>query len=337
METSTLVILLVILVILQFGIIGIYLLRRRGILQKKEYVPNYEIVRKALVKQIHALGVRKPTFLIFSARFALEGIREGNARKIQASGLRELQYFIIETIRDRGAQLKIRTAAYLFISYIDNVLDALQKEQTQLEKGTTTLEELRQSWNDRQRDINEVVNTCQNRIKNFFTDRIPNAETFAERETLTTAPGIKISREFATVVVKQTEIHNLARQLSEQIDEALASLSEWFDKKTGSVLIVPILRIKFEERAIERLRALAAERGMSDDDGVPAVVSGLLEVQKLMSDAFVQSVSGNIQMVYDNAQKYFERKSSAVNSRMQRINAALDKFQSLRNDFNAHQ
>ncbi len=335
METSTLIILLAILVVLQSGIIGIYLLRRRGIRHKKEEIPNYEIVRKALVGQLHVLGVRKPTLLLFSARFALEGFREGNARKIQKSGLRELQYFILETIRDRGAQLKIRTAAYLFISYIDRLLGALNEEKARLNKEAAALVELQQWWQESRHDIDTIVNACNNRIKNFFSDRIPNAESFAEREAVTATPEIKISREFATVVVKQSEIRILARQLSEQIDEVLLSLAKGFHEKTGTPLIAPVLRPKLEEGAIARLRALAAERGMPDDDGVPAVVSGLLEVQQLMRDAFVHSASENIQKVSEDVQKYCDVQSKAIDSRIHRIDMALDNFQSLRNNFDA--
>jgi uncharacterized protein YneF (UPF0154 family) len=337
METSTLIIVLVILILLQSAIIGIYLFRRRALRQKKENIPNYEIVRRTLVKQLHALGIRKPALLLFSARFALEGFREGNPRKIQTSGLRELQYFILETIRARGAQMKIRTAAYLYISYIDRVLTALHDEQIRLEKETGTLGELRESWHEQRSQIDRLVGACRNRIDNFFTDRLPNAESFAEREAVTATPDEKISRAFGSVVVKQSEIRNLSRQVTEQIDEALAILAEWFNNKTGAELVVPGLRSRFEKKAIERLRSLSGARGTSDEDGVPAVVSGLIEVRQLMNEALIQMTGENLTMIDDAVQKYLDKGSSMVEARTNRISTALDAFQKLRNDFNAHQ
>ena len=336
MDTSTLLIILVILVLLQSGIIAVFLLRRRARLQKKESVPNYEIVRKALVKQLMTLGSRKPALQLFSARFALEGFREGNARKIQTSGLRELQYFILETIRRRGAQMKIRTAAFLYISYIDRVLSALRDQRSLLDKETAALRELRESWYEQRRQIDRLLNACQNRITNFFTDRIPNAESFAEHETATATPDEKISKTFSTVVVKQSEIRTLARQLTEQIDEALAILAEWFDGKTGSEIVVPGLRTRFEMKAIERLRSLSGERGTFDEDGVPAVVSGLIEVRQLMNDSLIQMTSESIDVIDEAMQKYVGSHSSVVNTRLNRVTVAIETFQSLRNDFNAH-
>jgi hypothetical protein len=317
--------------------LGIYLLRRSRRRQKKEDVPNFEIIRNTLVRQLDALGVHKPAFSMFSARFALEGIRDGNPRKIQASGLRELQFSILETIRNRGAELKIRTAAYLFISYIDRVINALRGEQSHLEKEVVALVELRKTWKERLREIDGIVDTCNNRIQYFFNDRIPNAESFAEREALTATPEARISRAFATVVVKQSEIRSLARQLSEHIDATLASHVRWFNISTGKKIIAPMLQPKIEGRAIERLRALALGQVMTDDDGVPTVVNGLLEVQQLMHDAFRQSTGENLQRVNADIQKYCDETSSALESRKNRIKRALDEFQSRRNDFNANQ
>lgn len=337
MTTSVLIILLVILVLLLSGILGIVLFRQRVTRHKKEHIPNFEIIRRTLMKQLQNLGARKPAMVMFSARFALEGFREGNPRKIHASGLRELQYLILETIRERGARLKIRTAAFLFISYIDRVLAALTEEQSRLEKKLSTLDQLQHSWYERRSGIDQLVETCRGRIVNFFSDRIPNAQSFAERESVAATPDSKISKDFASIVARQSEIRTLARQLSAHIDEALTAYCESFKESTGTTIVVPIQRSRFEEGALERMRAIAVERGRPDDDAVPAVVSGLLEVRQRLHDAFVRTADENIRQVHDGVQKYIKEASATITSRMKRINAALDTFRQLRNDFNAHE
>ncbi len=314
-----------------------YFRRRRTVATEKDETPNYEVIRKVLVKQLHDLGVRKPELYIFSARFALEGFREGNARKIQSSGIRELQYHILETIRDRGLQLKVRTAAYVFIEYLDRTVNWLTTEKSRLAGERNTLETLRKSWDSRRAALDEVVEVGVTRVKNFFGDRIPNAESFAEREAVAATPGGKVAKEFFSIVVKATEIRSLAGQIASQVDEALMSVGEWFWEQTGVTPALPAMERDFDEGALRRLKVLASERAPENEDGTPHAVRGILELQYLLQQEFTRKANGIIEKTAGDIVKYFEENTGRIEHRMERIDEALTAFRSLRNEFHAHE
>jgi hypothetical protein len=329
---SLLLILICVVLMIQAAVIGV-LLRKRRVTHVPTAVPNYELIRLRLQEQLSEIGWPALSVKVISARFALEGLREGNSKKVQGSGIRDLQDAVLRKIREHGADLKLQTASSLMASYCGDLIESLRNEMKAVESGTLTLSRRADLLAADLAAARDAVEKHTGTLRTFFHERIPNAVSFADhcRRSQTDGP---MNRQFSDIVMRQSEFKSMTGECVDEIRCRLTELRDRWNTEMELGLPEPDIHTSLFGSVELRVREIA---GGSDDvlADSETVTREFRDLGNRCADAYSSAVQACCE-VYRTAVNETISRSLLDSHRQQiRLKESLKKFEHLIRRINA--
>ncbi len=322
-----------IVLVVQFVII-VYLLRRGKAKHVPNRILNYEVIRKRLLEQVSDIGFKNSSIHVFSARFALEGIREGNAKKIQSSRLREIQDLVLSRIREHGAKLKIQTAARILSSYCGGIINSLEEKIDSCARQLNELSARRVLLDSDIRILLESANDQAERLRSFFLERIPNVLSFADHYRRAESDK-SMNREFGDIVLRLSEFRALAKECISEVHPYLHQIWIHHSGDLNEDIKEPEIQTTIFEEIETRLRDVAdGSIDLLSDDEI--ISEEFIRLGSRSADLFLSVINNHIEILSTEVNGVIETKQADFFLEESRLKSGLSEFEKLLRRINAN-
>lgn len=172
-----------------------------------------------------ALSEPSPRVFALSARRARRAQRSGDEAELQASGLQELERFVVDELSD-VERLRLKLASPLGVAerVANDVRDDVTARRALLDEDRKTLGTVRQQRRAFEREMRREAETYLARIKTALVEVERRGEVFLD-ETVRLGNVLELMRPER---VREKFVARVARDADREIDEAMADMVDWF-------------------------------------------------------------------------------------------------------------